>query len=261
MTAKMCTRPYGSALPSMPSVRAGDDTIPGRRACLPAPPGRHPRPRAPGHRRCGSRPLWTESLVTFGSQAAFFHICDPRGGQLTPYGGSVPVHLPPSLNRWTNLWESLDVLAFAASKVFQLHDGTAPVDLPVPGERRGRADWVLATRSTTIRSREGSRLGGHPSRNRYGSGAETLRGWLTPSMALRRPAPPRCDIRASRSAGRTRGKRTSRSSSFMASAAATRVTEQDEQLPPGCRTRRTPARWDRLCGRLEWRVWLRAMLG
>lgn len=76
-------------------------------------------------------PLWTESLVTFGSQAAFFHVCDPRGGQLTPYGGSVPVHLPASLNRWTNLWEPLDVLAFAASTVFRLHDGTAPVDLPV----------------------------------------------------------------------------------------------------------------------------------
>ncbi|MGW7213601.1 hypothetical protein [Streptomyces collinus] len=76
-------------------------------------------------------PLWTESLVTFGSQAAFFHVCDPRGGQLPPYGGSVPVHLPPSLNRWTNLWEPLDMLAFAASKVFRLHDGSAPVDLPV----------------------------------------------------------------------------------------------------------------------------------
>ncbi|MFF4833244.1 hypothetical protein [Streptomyces sp. NPDC001315] len=76
-------------------------------------------------------PLWTQSLVTFGSQAAFFHVCDPRGGQLTPYGGSLPVQLPASLNRWTNLWEPLDVLAFAASKVFRLHGGTAPVDLAV----------------------------------------------------------------------------------------------------------------------------------
>lgn len=78
-----------------------------------------------------TEPLWTESLVTFGSQAAFFHVCDPRGGQLTPYEGGAPVHLPASLNRWTNLWEPLDVLAFAASTVFRLHDGTAPVDLPV----------------------------------------------------------------------------------------------------------------------------------
>ncbi|MFC9269141.1 hypothetical protein ACFTXJ_15400 [Streptomyces zhihengii] len=86
-------------------------------------------------------PLWTESLVTFGSQAAFFHVCDPRGGQLTPYGGNMPVHLPASLNRWTNLWEPLDVLAFAASKVFRLHDGTAPVDLPV-GHQASTGMWT-----------------------------------------------------------------------------------------------------------------------
>ncbi|MFE2476986.1 hypothetical protein [Streptomyces sp. NPDC059389] len=78
-----------------------------------------------------TEPLWTESLVTFGSQSAFFHVADPRGGQLTTYGGSAPVQLPPSLGRWTNLWEPLDMLAFAASKVFRLHDGTAPVDLRV----------------------------------------------------------------------------------------------------------------------------------
>ena len=88
-----------------------------------------------------TRPLWTESLVTFGSQAAFFHICDPRGGQLTPYGGSVRVRLPASLSRWTNLWEPMDVLAFAASKVFQLHDGTAPVDLPV-SHRASTGVWT-----------------------------------------------------------------------------------------------------------------------
>ncbi|SCD66009.1 hypothetical protein GA0115253_1013223 [Streptomyces sp. Termitarium-T10T-6] len=76
-------------------------------------------------------PLWTESLVTFGSQSAFFHVCDPRGGQVAPYDGGSPVALPPSLGGWTNLWEPLDMLAFAASKVFLLHDGTVPVDLPV----------------------------------------------------------------------------------------------------------------------------------
>ncbi|GAA3768684.1 hypothetical protein GCM10022403_000370 [Streptomyces coacervatus] len=86
-------------------------------------------------------PLWTESLVTFGSQAAFFHVCDPRGGQLTPYGGSLPVELPASLNRWTNLWEPLDVLAFAAAKVFRLHDGTAPVDVLVD-HQPGTGMWT-----------------------------------------------------------------------------------------------------------------------
>ncbi|MFH9397566.1 hypothetical protein [Streptomyces sp. NPDC017556] len=77
-------------------------------------------------------PLWTSSLLTFGSQAAYFHLCDPRGGQLSPYTGHEPVTLPNSLARWTNLWQPLDVLAFAASRVFRLSDGTSPVDLPLP---------------------------------------------------------------------------------------------------------------------------------
>ncbi|SOE32535.1 hypothetical protein [Streptomyces sp. OK228] len=79
-----------------------------------------------------STALWTSSLVTFGSQAAFFHACDPRGGQIPPYSGSQPVVLPPSLARWTNLWEPLDMLAFVAAGVFQLHDGSTPVDISVP---------------------------------------------------------------------------------------------------------------------------------
>lgn len=77
-------------------------------------------------------PLWTSSLVTFGSQAAFFHVCDPRGGQILPFSGSQPVVLPPSLARWTNLWEPLDVLAFVAARVFRLHDGSAPADVSLP---------------------------------------------------------------------------------------------------------------------------------
>ncbi|MCD9193456.1 hypothetical protein [Streptomyces albireticuli] len=77
-------------------------------------------------------PLWTSSLLTFGSQAAYFHLCDPRGGSLPAYAGGGPVPLPPSLARWTNLWQPLDVLAFAASRVFTLDDGTPPVDVPLP---------------------------------------------------------------------------------------------------------------------------------
>lgn len=53
----------------------------------------------------------------------------------------MPVRLPVSLNRWTNLWEPMDVLAFAVSKVFQLHDGTAPVDLPV-GHQASAGMWT-----------------------------------------------------------------------------------------------------------------------
>ncbi|MFI9809940.1 hypothetical protein ACIHEJ_37505 [Streptomyces sp. NPDC052301] len=100
-------------------------------------------------------PLWTESLVTFGSQAAFFHVCDPRGGQLQPFEGCTPVQLPDSLNRWTNLWEPLDVLAFAASKVFRLHDGTPPVDVPVDhqastGIWTHSAYWALPSVASAI---------------------------------------------------------------------------------------------------------------
>jgi hypothetical protein len=76
-------------------------------------------------------PLWTHSLVTFGSQSPFFHVCDPRGGQLQPYADGTLVQLPASLGAWTNLWEPMDVLAFIAARVFRLHDGSAPIDLPV----------------------------------------------------------------------------------------------------------------------------------
>jgi hypothetical protein len=76
-------------------------------------------------------PLWTRSLVTFGSQSRFFHVCDPRGGQLRPYADGTLVQLPRSLGAWTNLWEPMDVLAFIAAKVFRMHDGSAPIDLPV----------------------------------------------------------------------------------------------------------------------------------
>ncbi|MFD3563126.1 hypothetical protein ACFWVU_26175 [Streptomyces sp. NPDC058686] len=100
-------------------------------------------------------PLWTERLVTFGSQAAFFHVCDPRGGQLLPYSGHAPVQLPASLGRWTNLWEPLDLLAFAASQVFQLSDGSNPVDRPVPhaastGMWTHSAYWDLPDVATAI---------------------------------------------------------------------------------------------------------------
>jgi hypothetical protein len=77
-------------------------------------------------------PLWTSALLTFGSQPAYFHLCDPRGGRLSPHTGQAPVVLPDSLARWTNLWQPLDVLAFAAARVFRLADGTPPVDLPLP---------------------------------------------------------------------------------------------------------------------------------
>jgi len=73
-------------------------------------------------------PLWISSFVTFGSQASFFEVLDPRPS-LTPYAPGAPVVLPPSIDRWTSLWEPLDVLAFAAAKVFKLASGESPIDI------------------------------------------------------------------------------------------------------------------------------------
>ncbi|MFJ7212846.1 esterase/lipase family protein [Amycolatopsis sp. NPDC098790] len=74
-------------------------------------------------------PLWTDSVITFGSLWPLFHVCDPRRG-LPPYTGS-PVRLPPSVRRWTNLWEPLDPLAFVAARVFTLANGEPPRDVEV----------------------------------------------------------------------------------------------------------------------------------
>ncbi|ARE74310.1 hypothetical protein B6R96_10480 [Streptomyces sp. Sge12] len=79
-------------------------------------------------------PLWVSSLLTFGSQSAFFHVCDPRGGQLAPYLPEQLTQLPASVGEWTNLWEPLDMLAFIAASVFRLHDGTFPMDVAVGHE-------------------------------------------------------------------------------------------------------------------------------
>jgi len=74
--------------------------------------------------------LWLKALVTFGSQSSFFHVLDRRDN-LDPYTHGLPVQLPPSVGRWTNLWEPMDLLAFLAAPVFRLHDGAPPRDVPV----------------------------------------------------------------------------------------------------------------------------------
>jgi hypothetical protein len=75
--------------------------------------------------------LWISALVTFGSQAPFFHVVDARADDLAPYTPGHPVTLPASIGKWTNLWEPLDPLAFIAAKVFRLHGGDPPADRPV----------------------------------------------------------------------------------------------------------------------------------
>ena len=101
-------------------------------------------------------PLWVRSLVTFGSQSPFFHVCDPRGGRLQPFDGGPPVRLPPSIGSWTNLWEPFDPLAFIAGKVFQMHDQTPPDDQEVDhlmssGLWTHSAYWELDALSDAVR--------------------------------------------------------------------------------------------------------------
>jgi hypothetical protein len=79
-----------------------------------------------------NRRLWIGGYVTFGSQPAFFHLLQPRGGDIVPYTSGFPVRLPRNIDRWTNLWEPMDPLAFIVGKVFLLHTGQPPLDIMVP---------------------------------------------------------------------------------------------------------------------------------
>jgi uncharacterized protein (UPF0218 family) len=73
--------------------------------------------------------LYVDSFVTFGSQAAFFEIIDPR--TKVSYSTGQPITLPDTLKKWINLWDVVDLLAFTAGTVFRLSDGARPEDLPV----------------------------------------------------------------------------------------------------------------------------------
>jgi hypothetical protein len=77
-----------------------------------------------------AEPVYLQGLVTFGSQWPLFQLCDPRAG-VTPYVGQ-PVALPPTVRKWVNLWEPMDPLAFIASNIFRLCDGSQPDDRSVP---------------------------------------------------------------------------------------------------------------------------------
>lgn len=88
--------------------------------------------------------LWLKSFTTFGSQAAFFHIIDPRPS-LTKYRHNEPVPLPSTIGRWVNLWDTFDFLAFTAGTVFLLHDNSKPVDIAVQtslSEFAGERGWT-----------------------------------------------------------------------------------------------------------------------
>jgi hypothetical protein len=78
----------------------------------------------------GGTPMYVESFVTFGSQSAFFQTVDPRPS-LPPYHTNAPITLPNTMQRWFNLWDVADFLAFTAGTVFRLSDGSVPEDVPV----------------------------------------------------------------------------------------------------------------------------------
>ena len=75
-------------------------------------------------------PLCLDRFITLGSQPALFHMLDPRPGVLPAFGGEA-VTLPPTIGHWTNIWDVFDVLGFAVDKVFALHDGKPPHEVPV----------------------------------------------------------------------------------------------------------------------------------
>ncbi len=77
-----------------------------------------------------SRPLHIRQFITLGSQPGFFHLLDPRSGIVPAFMGE-PVTLPATIERWTNIWDEYDPLAFGVADLFRLHDGSAPIDRPV----------------------------------------------------------------------------------------------------------------------------------
>jgi hypothetical protein len=74
--------------------------------------------------------LYVNSFVSFGSQAAFFEIIDPRRPGWT-YTNGHPIELPVTIKQWFNLWDVVDLLAFTAGTVFRFRDGSKPEDIPV----------------------------------------------------------------------------------------------------------------------------------
>lgn len=83
-------------------------------------------------------PLHVRRFVTFGSQAAFFQVIDPRTG-LETYApkkddgtAAQAIPLPPTIGTWLSLWEPLDPLAFLAGSIFTLSSQQPPADEMVP---------------------------------------------------------------------------------------------------------------------------------
>ena len=82
--------------------------------------------------------LHVRRFITFGSQASFFQVLDPRTGLATyiPKKGdgttAKKIPLPPTIGTWLSLWEPLDPLAFLAGSIFTLSSQETPTDEMVP---------------------------------------------------------------------------------------------------------------------------------
>jgi hypothetical protein len=66
-------------------------------------------------------PVHAASVVTFGSHWSLLHLWHPE--TVVPRFEGKAVALPPTVGRWTNLWERLDLFAFLAAPVFTLASG------------------------------------------------------------------------------------------------------------------------------------------
>lgn len=83
-------------------------------------------------------PLHVRRFVTFGSQASFFQVLDPRMGLATYVPrkddgtAAQTIPLPSTIGTWLSLWEPLDPLAFLAGSIFMLSSHETPRDEMVP---------------------------------------------------------------------------------------------------------------------------------
>ena len=75
--------------------------------------------------------LWIDSFITFGSQPSLFEVIVRNYGP-APYASGRPVGVGGAIRKWINLWEPLDVLAFAQQPVFGLPNNTTPLDERMP---------------------------------------------------------------------------------------------------------------------------------
>jgi len=87
----------------------------------------------------GNPRLNIDHLVSCACTAPYFHVigCSPPTIAMHERGSLTT--LPSTIGRWTNLWLPLDPWGYLAAPVFQLADGSRPIDIEVhAGEREDR---------------------------------------------------------------------------------------------------------------------------